>query len=89
MAWYRVLSWREIPAQIKVRDGSGRRISCLLPDRFQQEIDRVAMRDGVSASDAYLAEWSWSEEAERTGDADTVAAALLAELVAHWDGLRA
>jgi hypothetical protein len=88
MVWYRVLSWRGIPAQVKVRDETGRRLSRSLPERFQQEIDRVAMRDGASASDVYLAEWSWSDEQERSGDAEEVAAEIVDELVAAWDARR-
>ena len=85
MARYRVLTWRGIPAQVKVRDDEGHRVSWPLPDRFQQEIDRVAMRDGLADSDAYLAEWTWSDEEERAGSAAEVAAAVAEELVATWD----
>lgn len=85
MARYRVLRWRDIPAQVKVRDDDGRRVSRPLPDRFQQEIDRVATREGATESDAYLAEWAWSDEEERPGGAEEVADRLVAELAAQWD----
>ena len=83
MARYRVLSWRGIPAQVKAWD-EGRPVSRPLPEWFQQEIDRVATRDGLVGSDAYLEEWSWSGEQELTGSADEVASAVVEQLVAGW-----
>jgi hypothetical protein len=84
MARYRILSWRGIPAQVKAFPETGRPVSALLPDWFQQEIDRVAMRDGLAGSDAYLEQWEWSADEERPGSADEVAAAVAAELDATW-----
>ena len=54
MAKVRVLSWRGIPAQVKARDDAGKRVGLELPPWFSQEIDRVAMREGITGSDAYL-----------------------------------
>jgi cvfA/B/C family virulence factor len=85
MARYKVLRWRGIPAQLKVRDDAGRRVSRPLPDRFQQEIDRVATREGTTSSEAYLAEWAWSDEEERPGTAQEVADRLVDEVAAEWD----
>jgi hypothetical protein len=84
MARYRILSWRGIPAQLKVYPESGRPRSIPLPDWFSQEIDRVAMREGLVGTDEYLALWQWSGDEERPGTADEVAAALVAELEALW-----
>ncbi len=51
-----VVYWRDIPAQIIV--GKGRNaIKLQLPERFEQAIDRCAMKVGVHDSDTYLAEW--------------------------------
>ena len=69
---------------MKVRDATGARLSRPLPDHFQQEIDRVAMRTGAAGSNAYLEEWSWSDEKERAGDNETIASALIEEL-AEWN----
>jgi hypothetical protein len=88
MASCRVLSWRGIPAQVKVFEAGGRPRSAALSDRFQQEIDRIAMRDGLTGSDAYLADWSWSEPFERPGSVGEVLPALVAELEAQWDEIR-
>jgi hypothetical protein len=84
MARYRVLSWRGIPAQVKARDDAGGRMNRTLPDWFQQEIDRVAMRDGAAEADPYLEAWAWSDETERPGDAGSVVAAVIDELCDAW-----
>ncbi|MCA0043778.1 virulence factor [Celeribacter litoreus] len=51
-----VIYWRDIPAQVRV--GRGRRAArAVLPERFEQAIDRVAMKIGATDGDAYMAEW--------------------------------
>ena len=54
-----VVYWRDIPAQViaRGRGGRGRTARRVLPERFQEAIDRAAMRAGLAGSDAYLAEW--------------------------------
>ena len=84
MTRYRVLSWREIPLQIKVHDGDLRPVSKELPPWFSEHVDRVAMRDGLYGSDAYLDQLEWSEYVERAGSAEDVAAVVVAELEAAW-----
>ena len=56
MAELFIVSWRDIPAQVIAKAGrqTARRA---LDDRFQQAIDRAAMRAGLRETDAYLAEW--------------------------------
>jgi hypothetical protein len=88
MARYRILSWRDIPAQVKVLEEGRRPLSAALSERWQQEIDRVAMRDGLVGTDEYLAEWEWSPEAERPGSAADVLEALVAELEASREARR-
>lgn len=84
MARYRILSWRGIPAQVKAWPESGRPVAALMPDWFGQEIDRVAMREGLVGSDDYLEQWDWSDDLERAGSAEEVALAVVAELAATW-----
>ena len=48
--------WRDIPAQVIVQRGR-RREKVQLSARFQDAIDRAAMRAGKGSSDAYLSEW--------------------------------
>ena len=88
MARYRILAWRGIPAQLKVYREDGRAFSAALDEWFVKEIDRVAMREGIIGSDEYLALWQWSDELERPGSAEEVAAAVTAELEAEWSPRR-
>ena len=56
MAELTVVFWRDIPAQVIVKAGrkSAKRP---LDERFQEAIDRAAMRAGLRDTDAYLGEW--------------------------------
>ncbi len=80
---YQIVSWRDIPAQVKVRAGRTR-VSRALHERFQQAIDEAAMRAGKSGSDDYVNEWRTSPPASREGEADEVATALVGELEAAY-----
>jgi hypothetical protein len=72
----RVLYWQDIPAVVQAGD-----VKRQLPDWFQQEIDRVAMEQGMLGSDAYLEQWEW-RELEREGSTAEAVAAVEAELIA-------
>ena len=48
--------WRDIPSQVIVQRGRQREKS-MLSARFQEAIDRAAMRAGKGSSDAYIAAW--------------------------------
>jgi hypothetical protein len=79
--------WRDIPAQVIV--GKGRRASkAVLPERFEQAIDRCAMKVGARDDDAYLAEWRRVDAGEAEGDAAEIAAAEVARLDAAYDADR-
>ena len=80
MAEYRILSWGEIPAQVKVKGDDGKRLSGTLPDRYQEEIDRVAMEEGLAGTDAYLEKWQWGPAQEQSGNVQEVLDAVLADL---------
>jgi len=84
MANYQVMSWHGIPSAVRVSDGTGATVRKQLPAFFQQEIDRVAMAEGLIDSDAYLDDWQWSEEDTREGTAEEVADALVEELAEEW-----
>ena len=84
MARYRVLAWRDIPTQVRVTDETGARVDRPMPRWFMQEISRITLREGLAGTDDYLAGFDWSPEAERDGDAEVVAEALVAELAAAW-----
>ncbi|WP_324732761.1 virulence factor [Pseudomonas paeninsulae] len=60
MAKLIIVSWRDIPAQVIVKRGrDSARLQ--LSQRFQEAVDRAAMRAGKGHSDAYLADWKRSE----------------------------
>jgi len=56
MAKKTLIYWRDIPSQVLLQAGRQRE-KVLLSPRFQQAIDRAAMRAGKGSSDAYMAEW--------------------------------
>ena len=51
-----IVYWRDIPSQVIVQRGR-KREKALLSSRFQEAIDRAAMRAGKGSSNAYLEEW--------------------------------
>lgn len=82
-----IVYWRDIPAQVIV--GKGRRGSKRpLPERFEQAIDRAAMKIGAADTDAYLAEWRKAAPFTVEGEADSVADAEVARLDAEFDRAR-
>jgi len=82
-----VVFWRDIPAQVIV--GKGRRGSkAQLPERFEQAIDRCAMKIGARDADAYLAEWRKAAPYEVAGEPDALAASEAARLDAEYDTAR-
>lgn len=82
-----IVYWRDIPAQVIV--GRGRRgAKRVLPERFEQAIDRAAMKVGARETDAYLAEWRKAAPVEVAGDPEAVADAEAARLIAEYDGDR-
>jgi hypothetical protein len=75
-----VLYWQEIPSLVRATGTDGTQVSRQLPDWFQQEIDRVAMEQGLVGSDAYLEQWQWADPEEREGAVNDVLDAVEAEL---------
>ena len=55
-----ILYWRDIPAQVIVKAGR-KAAKRQLPERFEQAIDRAAMRAKLTGTDAYLEQWRRSE----------------------------
>jgi hypothetical protein len=84
MADLTIVYWRDIPAQVIV--GIGRRgAKVQLPERFEQAIDRAAMKLGATDTDAYLAEWRKEVVGSVEGDAQEAADAEAARLDAEYD----
>ena len=66
MAKLIVISWRDVPAQVLVKLGR-ETAKVQLSHRFQEAVDRAAMRAGKASSGDYLADWKRSEP-RRCGD---------------------
>jgi len=79
-----VVYWRDIPAQVIVKQGR-KAAKRQLPERFEQAIDRCAMKVGARDTDAYLAEWRRGDAVEVSGDPEEIAAAEAARLEAEFD----
>lgn len=76
-----VVYWRDIPAQVIVGAGRGA-AKVQLSERFEQAIDRCAMKVGARDSDAYLAEWRRGAPYLVEGEAADVASGEAARLEA-------
>jgi hypothetical protein len=83
MARYQIMYWKDIPSQIKAEDDGGT-AKAMLADRFQQAIDAAAMADGNTGTDAYLEGWAWGKKQDRSGSAQEVVSAVVAEIEAEY-----
>ncbi|MEM7242884.1 MAG: virulence factor [Pseudomonadota bacterium] len=79
-----IVYWRDIPAQVIV--GKGRRAAKIqLTERFEQAIDRCAMKVGARDTDAYLAEWRKAAPVSVEGEANEVAKSEADRIEAEYD----
>jgi hypothetical protein len=83
MASLSIISWRDIPAQVVVRRGR-ETAKVQLSARFQEAVDRAAMRAGRGASDSYLADWRRGESRPCSDDIHAEAAAEAARIEARF-----
>jgi hypothetical protein len=84
MARMIVVYWRDIPAQVIVKQGrSSAKVK--LSDRFEHGIDRAAMRAGRGGSDAYLDDWRREQHSCAGDDLQLLADEKAAELEAQFD----
>jgi len=86
MSRYRIVHWNEIPSVVEAADGAqtARR---QLPQKFQDLIDALAMRENATEGNAYLEGWGQGEWVERDGSPDEVAEAVAAELEEGFQAL--
>ncbi len=84
MAEFQIMSWRDLPSMVTVREGD-ETVKVSLAARFQEAIDEAAMRLGSTGSDDYLAGWSRGEWTRAEGDVTQVAERVGAELESRWD----
>ena len=80
MTRYQVLSWHDIPAQIRAEAGA-ETVNVEMPPRFMAMIDKKATDEGLTGEDDYLDGWQWSEPTERDGSPAAVAEAVRNELL--------
>jgi hypothetical protein len=79
MAQLSVVYWRDIPAQVIVKQG--RQVAKRqLTERFEKAIDRAAMRAKLRDTDSYLAEWRRADPVECGSDLEAEAATAAARL---------
>jgi Virulence factor len=83
MASLILISWRDIPAQVIVKRGR-ETAKVQLSARFQEAVDRAAMRAGKGSSDAYLADWKRSDPRACGDDLEAEAAAEAARIEARF-----
>ena len=83
MASLTIISWRDIPAQVIVRRGR-ETAKAPLSARFQEAVDRAAMRAGKGSSDLYIAEWKRSDPRPCGDDIHAEAAAEAARIEARY-----
>ena len=82
-----IVYWRDIPAQVIV--GKGRRgAKKQLAERFEQAIDRVAMRTGAAGSDAYLADWRKADPYQIDGNQEEIVQLESDRLETEYDSKR-
>ncbi len=78
-----IISWRDIPAQVIAK--RGREVAKVqLTHRFQEAVDRAAMRAGKGSSDAYLADWKRAAPTPCGDDLTLAANTAAAELEARY-----
>ena len=84
MADVTIVYWRDMPAQVIV--GRGRRgVKLTLPERFEQAIDRAAMKSGAAESDDYMNGFRKADPIPVDGSDQDAAEATVAKIDADYD----
>lgn len=82
-----IVYWRDIPAQVIVKQGrktAKRELSL----RFTEAIDMCAMRTGAAETDDYLAEWRKGDPVPVSDDLETEADKAAVEIEEAYDKAR-
>jgi hypothetical protein len=87
MVRQQIVFWRDIPAEVLIRDGRNR-TRAPLSRRFLEAIDMAAMHVGAKDSDAYLAGWRSETSADLDGDPAALAAAAADAIEADYPKAR-
>ena len=87
MAQLTVVYWRDIPAQVIVKQGR-QAAKRQLDERFEKAIDRAAMKAKLRDTDSYLAEWRRADPVSVGDDLEAEAASAAARLEAEYPDSR-
>ncbi|WP_372840176.1 virulence factor [Phaeovulum sp.] len=87
MAEVTLVFWRDIPAQVIAGRGRGA-VKLPLPERFEQAIDRCAMKIGARDADAYMAEWRKAAPVTHAEPDAEAAEATRARILSEYDSAR-
>ena len=79
----KVISWRQIPAQVNGNAGD-HKVQVELPHRFQKAIDRAAMVAGLTDASSYVAEMTSEVRPTEGADIEAEVAALVDEIEAEF-----
>ena len=86
MAEVTIIYWRDIPAQLVAKQGR-RRVRHKLSARFQEGIDRAAMRAKKVDADAYLEDWR-RESSRQEGEMEGLVRDMAERIEQQYDELR-
>ena len=76
---YQIIYWRDIPTQVRGRNGRSRLTRPLSP-RFQKTVHRAAFRAKAINGFDYIEEWRQSDWQGRDGEVEDVVTAVVTEL---------
>ncbi len=80
---YQIISWRDVPVQVRVRNGKDRRTRPL-PARFQKAATRSAYRARAITGDAYMSAWSGGPWQTHAGNPEQTLNEIIAQLEAAY-----
>ena len=86
MTTYSILYWQEIPSFVEASDGETKK-KIQLSDRFQELIDKAAMRRKLAGTDAYLEGFNRGDPVAADGSPDEVANSISEKLEADFDSI--
>jgi len=84
MANLTIVYWRDIPAQVIVKKGRKDQAKRELDARFQEAIDKAAMRGKAADTDSYLSDWRRGEPTPCGDDLEAEATAAEAQIEADY-----
>jgi len=86
MSTYSILYWHEIPSVVEATDGEAKS-KLQLSNRFQELIDKAAMRRGLAGTDAYLEGFDRGESLQMSGTPEEVANLVKDKLEADYESI--